>query len=48
MVHLTFFFWLCYAQHVRFKILVPLPWIEPQPPALEAWNPNHWATLEIP
>ena len=50
MVPLTsfLFFQLCHAQHVGSQILVPLPGIEPEPPALEAWNPNHWTTLEVP
>ena len=29
-------------------ILVPPPRIEPRPPALGAWSPNHWATRELP
>ena len=29
-------------------ILVPGPGIEPAPPALEAWSPNHWTTREVP
>lgn len=32
------FFWSC---HVAWGILVPPPGIEPVPPALEAWIPNH-------
>ena len=42
---LTFFFWL---HHTVFGILVPQPGIEPRPLAVEAWNPNHWATRELP
>ena len=26
----------------------PRPGIEPGPPALEAWRPNHWTTREVP
>ena len=39
--HLLFFFsfWLC---HVACEILVPQPGIEPEPPALEVQNLNHW------
>ena len=29
-------------------ILVPRPGIEPTPPALEAWSPNHWMVREVP
>ena len=27
---------------------VPQPRIEPVPPALEAWSPNHWTSREVP
>ena len=27
---------------------VPCPWIEPVPPALKMWIPNHWAAREAP
>ena len=27
---------------------VPLPGIEPAPPALEAWSLNHWTARELP
>ena len=30
------------------SILVPQPGIEPEPPAVEAWCPNHWTTREFP
>ena len=44
--HLFFFFnWLC---HVACGILVPWPGIEPMPPAMEAWNLNHWTIREVP
>ena len=29
-------------------ILVPRPGIEPTPPAVEAWNLNHWTAREVP
>ena len=29
-------------------ILVSQPGIQPTPPALEAWSPNHWTTREVP
>ena len=29
-------------------ILVPRPGIEPGPPAVEAWSPNHWTAGEFP
>ena len=29
-------------------ILIPQPGIEPTPPALEAWNLNHWTAREVP
>ena len=28
-------------------ILVPQPGIEPVPPAVEAWSPNHWTAREV-
>lgn len=27
---------------------VPWPWIEPWPPACEAWSLSHWSTREVP
>ena len=36
------------TQHVECGILVPWPGIEPTPPALEAWNLNHWTNRDIP
>ena len=30
------------------EILFAQPGIEPVPPALKAWNLNHWITREIP
>ena len=40
-----FFFW---SPHVASGILVPQPGIEPVPPAVEAWSPNHWIAKEVP
>ena len=40
-----FLFWPC---HVACGILVPWPGIEPGPPAVEVWSPNHWTTREFP
>ena len=41
---LLLLFWSC---HVACGILVPRPWIEPMPPAMEAWHLNHWTAREI-
>ena len=30
------------------RTLVPWPGIEPMPPAVEAWFPNHWIARELP
>ena len=38
-------FWPC---HTACGILVPWPGVEPLPPAVEAWSPNHWTTREAP
>ena len=38
-----FFFW---PLHVACGI--PWPGIEPGPPAVEAWSPNHWTAKESP
>ena len=40
-----FFFWLCSA---ACGISVPQPGIEPVPPTVEAWRPNHWTAREVP
>ena len=29
-------------------ILIPRPGIEPVPPAVEMWSPNHWTAREFP
>ena len=46
LIFLFFTFWL--SPTVASGILVPWPGIEPMPPALEAWCPNHWTTREVP
>jgi len=38
-------FWPC---HVTCEILLPGWGMEPMPPAVEAWSPNHWTTREFP
>ena len=38
-------FWLC---HIACGILVPRPGMEPRPPAVEVWSPNHWTFREFP
>ena len=40
-----FLFWLCCG---ACRILVPRPGIEPVPPAVEVWGPNHWTTGNFP
>ena len=40
-----FFFW---PRRTACGRLVPRPGIEPTPPAVEAWSPNHWTTREVP
>ena len=30
------------------RIVVPQLGIEPMPPAVEAWSPNHWTAREFP
>ena len=42
---LTFFFFLGHA--TKDRILVPLPGMEPVPPAVEPRSPNHWTTREF-
>ena len=34
--------------HMACGILVPQPGIEPVPPVVEAWSPNHWTAREFP
>ena len=43
-IYTLFFFFGRIVWHVE----LPLPGIEPMPPAVEAWNLNHWTTREIP
>ena len=38
-------FWLCC---VALRILVPQPRIEPAPPGVEVWHPNHWTIRAFP
>ena len=38
-----FFFFGCTVQHAE----LPLPEIEPAPPAVEAWSLNHWTTGKV-
>ena len=46
---LLFFPLFCRATwHAGCRILVPWPEIEPVPPAVEAWSPNHWTAREFP
>ena len=33
---------------VACRILVPWPGVEPMPPAVEAWLPDHWTAREVP
>ena len=40
-----FFFW---PRGTVCGILVPWPGMEPSPPAMAAWSPNHWTTREVP
>ena len=42
---LIFFFWL---HRVAWGILVPRPWIQPGPHALEVKSLTHWTTREVP
>ena len=37
-------FWPC---HMACGILVPQSGIEPMPPAVEVWSPNHWTAREV-
>ena len=49
-VLLLFVFWLCSLSGLTSGTwdLVPCPGIEPEPPALGAWNLSHWTTGEVP
>ena len=44
-LYFFFFFW---PRLAACGILVPGPGIEPAPPAVEAWRPNHWTAREVP
>ena len=39
---------LLFFDHMTCEILVPQPGIEPVPPAVQVWNPNHWTPREVP
>ena len=44
-----FFFFLFLPHHVACRILVPrLRGLNPGPPAVRVWSPNHWPTREFP
>ena len=43
-----FFFFFYWLRHLAYRILVPQPGIEPGPPAVETWGPNHWTSREFP
>ena len=46
---LFFFFFLFLPHHVACRILVPrLRGLNPGPPAVRVWSPNHWPTREFP
>ena len=46
-VYIYFLFFI-FFDRVACGILVPGPGIEPMPPAVEAWNLNHWTAKEVP
>lgn len=39
---------ICLLAALPCRILVPLPGIELEPPAVEAWSPNHWTPRDVP
>ena len=43
---ISFFFFFFHA--AACEISFPQPGIEPLPPAVEVWRPNHWTTREVP
>ena len=43
----NFIFYVFWLHHVARGILVPQPRMEPVPPALEAYDLNHWASREV-
>ena len=45
-IFLSFFFF--FFGRVAWGILVPGPWIEPQPLVVKVWSPNHWTIREFP
>ena len=46
--HSTSFFFFFWPLGLACGILVPQPGIEPRPPAVEVWSPNHWTAREVP
>ena len=46
-IHLRKFFFFFWPRHAACEILVAQPGIKPVPPAVEAWNPNHWTAREV-
>ena len=46
--YLFIFILFLFFDWVACRILVPWPGVEPMPPAVEAWHPNHWAAREVP
>ena len=42
-----FLFLFLAAPCAAYRILVPRPGIEPVPPTVEAWSPNHWTAREV-
>jgi len=42
------YFFIFWSHHAAYVILVPQPRIELVPPAVEARNPNHRTTREVP
>ena len=43
-----FYFYFFWTHSMARGILVPLPGIEPAPPAVEAQSLNHWTAREVP
>ena len=44
----NYYYYFFGPHHTACGILAPRPGIEPAPPAVEAWSPNHWTTREFP
>ena len=45
--HSSTLFYFIFIEHAACGISVPQPGVEPTPPALEAWNLNHWIAREV-